>query len=297
MNGLDFSGPFSFKLTSIMENANYSEIAISVTNQEVKEILIAQLADIGYEAFEESETDLKAFILETDFNEETLVTILKDHDLSFSRSIIKKQNWNSLWESNFEPVQVADFVGIRAGFHPSFTNVTHEIVITPKMSFGTGHHATTYLVMQLMRDINFKEASVFDFGSGTGILAILAEKLGAKKILAVDNDDWCIENALENVAINKCEHIMVNKVDELHLDQKFNTILANINRNILIDNIQNLRNALEINGNLVLSGLLKENESEMVSICVGLGLFHRKTVERNGWIALYFFNTQIDILS
>ena len=291
MNGLDFSGPFSFKLVSIMESANYCEIVFSVTDQELKEILIAQLTEIGYEAFEESEKDLKAFIPETDFNEEKLVTIVKIYDLSFSRSIIMKQNWNSLWESNFEPVHVDDFVGIRAGFHPPFANVTHEIVITPKMSFGTGHHATTYLVMQLMRNINFTDASVFDYGTGTGILAILSEKLGAKNILAVDNDDWCIENALENVSINKCEHIIVNKVAELHLNQKFNTILANINRNILINNIQNLRNALEINGILVLSGLLKENESEMVTVCVGLGLVHRKTVERNGWIAMYFFNT------
>ena len=274
-----------------MESANYCEIVFSVTDQELKEILIAQLTEIGYEAFEESEKDLKAFIPETDFNEEKLVTIVKIYDLSFSRSIIMKQNWNSLWESNFEPVHVDDFVGIRAGFHPPFANVTHEIVITPKMSFGTGHHATTYLVMQLMRNINFTDASVFDYGTGTGILAILSEKLGAKNILAVDNDDWCIENALENVSINKCEHIIVNKVAELHLNQKFNTILANINRNILINNIQNLRNALEINGILVLSGLLKENESEMVTVCVGLGLVHRKTVERNGWIAMYFFNT------
>ena len=271
-------------------NSNYWEITISVTEGEIREILIAQLAEIGYEAFEESEIDLKAFIPEHIFLEEALVRILTILNLTYSKSIIKKQNWNLIWEANFEPVQVDDFVGIRAGFHSPFTNVLHEIVITPKMSFGTGHHATTYLVMQLMRNINFRGESVFDYGTGTGILAILAEKLGAIIVLAVDNDPWCIENASENVSINGCEHIIVNKMDELHLNQKFNTILANINRNILIDNIQNIHKALEINGNLLLSGLLLENESEMVTVCVALGLVHKQTVERNGWIALYFFN-------
>lgn len=271
-------------------NSNYWEITISVTEGEIREILIAQLAEIGYEAFEESEIDLKAFIPENIFLEEALVRFLTILNLTYSKSIIKKQNWNLIWEANFEPVQVDDFVGIRAGFHSPFTNVLHEIVITPKMSFGTGHHATTYLVMQLMRNINFRGESVFDYGTGTGILAILAEKLGAIIVLAVDNDPWCIENASENVSINGCEHIIVNKMDELHLNQKFNTILANINRNILIDNIQNIHKALEINGNLLLSGLLLENESEMVTVCVALGLVHKQTVERNGWIALYFFN-------
>ena len=271
-------------------NSNYWEITISVTEGEIREILIAQLAEIGYEAFEESEIDLKAFIPENIFLEEALVRFLTILNLTYSKSIIKKQNWNLIWEANFEPVQVDDFVGIRAGFHSPFTNVLHEIVITPKMSFGTGHHATTYLVMQLMRNINFRDESVFDYGTGTGILAILAEKLGAIIVLAVDNDPWCIENASENVSINGCEHIIVNKMDELHLNQKFNTILANINRNILIDNIQNIHKALEINGNLLLSGLLLENESEMVTVCVALGLVHKQTVERNGWIALYFFN-------
>ena len=273
-----------------MEKSNSCEITISVIEEEIREILIARLVEIGYEAFEESEIDLKAFIPENNFLDEPLASILTILNLTYSKSIIKKQNWNKVWEANFEPVQVDDFVGIRAGFHPPFTNVKHEIVITPKMSFGTGHHSTTYLVMQLMRSLDFIGSSVFDYGTGTGILAILAEKLGARRILAVDNDDWCIENASENLSINGCEHIIVNKIDELQLNQKFNIILANINRNILIDNIQNLRKALKINGNLLLSGLLKENESEMVTACIALGLVHKQTVERNGWIALYFFN-------
>ncbi len=147
---------------------------------------------------------------------------------------IEKQNWNALWESNFEPVQVDDFVGVRAGFHAPFGGVVeHDIVITPKMSFGTGHHGTTYCVMQLMRGIDFANKSVFDFGTGTGILAILAQKLGAGPVLAVDNDDWCIENASENIIVNNTQSIEIEKVNDANLNKKFNIIIANINKNII----------------------------------------------------------------
>ncbi len=124
--------------------------------------------------------------------------------LSFSKTIIEETNWNQVWESNFDPVIVDDFVAVRAHFHEPIKNVQHEIVITPKMSFGTGHHATTYMMMQQMRELDFAGKNVFDFGTGTGVLAILAEKLGAQKVIAIDNDDWSIENADENVKRNNC---------------------------------------------------------------------------------------------
>ncbi len=267
--------------------SNYFEITIPA-EQAMQELLIAELAIMGYEGFEESETALKAYIPEEAFSDLDLNILLNKYHLKHLKSIINKQNWNSLWESNFEPVQVDDFVGIRASFHPVFTHVAHEIVITPKMSFGTGHHATTYSVMQLMRDLDFAGASVFDFGTGTGILAILAEKLGAVKLLAVDNDDWCIENASENILINHCKYIDIQKIDKLEMISKYRIILANINKNIILDNIPSLAKGLEKNGDLILSGLLKEDEAAIRSACDALQLVHKTTIHRNGWIACRF---------
>jgi ribosomal protein L11 methyltransferase len=267
--------------------SNYCEITIPAA-QSVQELLIAELAQIGYEGFEESDTSLKAYITEDQFIDSELNILLNKYDLKYSISVINKQNWNELWESNFEPVQVDEFVGIRASFHPSFTNVAYEIVITPKMSFGTGHHATTYSVMQLMRDLDFRDKTVFDFGTGTGILAILAEKLGANKLLAVDNDDWCIENASENISINNCKYIDIQKVEKCKLTSKYKIILANINKNIILDNIEALAGGLEKGGDLILSGLLIEDEADIRAACEALKLVHKTTIQRAGWIACRF---------
>ena len=269
--------------------SNYCEIIIPIQDEAIREIILAGLSEIGFEGFDESDANLKAYIPEADFSDDDLNNLLSNYHLTYSKSIIKKQNWNEVWESNFEPVQVEDFVGIRASFHPPFQNVDHEIVITPKMSFGTGHHATTYMVMLLMKELDFKGKTVFDFGTGTGILAILAEHLGAAKVLAVDNDDWCIENASENILINTCKSIEIEKVEEFKSNQTFEIIIANINRNIILDNLQEIRKALFPGSQLLLSGLLKADETEIIAACGALGLHHRKTIERSGWIALWLF--------
>jgi ribosomal protein L11 methyltransferase len=268
--------------------SDYCELSITADSS-LQDILIAELSGIGYDGFEESEGMLKAYIPAVDFNQNELGILLNKYDVNYLKSDISKQNWNALWESNFEPVQVDDFVGIRAEFHPPFTNVAHEIVITPKMSFGTGHHATTYMVMKLMDELDFKGKTVFDFGTGTGILAILAEKLGAARVVAVDNDDWCIENASENISINKCNSIDIHKVDKMSDDIRYDIILANINRNIILDNIDALHQSIAEDGQLLLSGLLKSDETDIINACHSLGLKHKQTIERNGWIALWFF--------
>jgi len=270
-----------------MKTGNYFELVIPA-DEAMQELLIAELAGIGYEGFEESVLTLKAYIPEADFSDIQLNKLSNQYSFTYSKSIINKQNWNKVWESNFEPVQVADFVGIRAGFHPPFKGVAHEIIITPKMSFGTGHHATTYTVMQMMQELDCKGRSVFDFGTGTGILAILAEKLGAAKVLAIDNDDWCIENALENISINQCKLIDIQKVDSLKLKDTFEIILANINKNIILENLPSLSQALTQDGQLLLSGLLKEDETDILVACHSLGLQHQKTLTRNEWIAALF---------
>lgn len=266
---------------------NYCEISIPA-EPKVQELLIAELAEIGYDGFEESAGQLKAYIPEENFEENSLNSLLNKYAVSHSKSIINKQNWNRVWEANFEPVQVADFVGVRAGFHAPFTGVTHEIVITPKMSFGTGHHATTWQVMKLMQELDFEGKMVFDFGTGTGILAILAEKLGAREVLAVDNDDWCIENTSENILVNNCQSIDIQKSTDLKLNRQFDIILANINRNIILDNIAELVKALVPGGQILLSGLLTEDETDIRFACTSLGLVHRRTTRRSGWIALWF---------
>ena len=265
--------------------SNYCEITLTA-QQPIQEMLIAELAEMGFDGFEEQEDSLKAFVPEELYPHELLNILLKKYDISYTKSIIKKQNWNQLWESNFEPVQVDDFVGIRASFHPPFQNVAHELVITPKMSFGTGHHATTYLVMQMMKDLPFERAKVYDFGTGTGILSILAEKLGATEILAVDNDEWCIENASENISINHCKYIDIQKVDSINEIEPYEIILANINKNIILENLTGLYNGLKINGHLVLSGLLVTDEKDILDDCKALGLITLKVEERNGWIAI-----------
>ena len=268
------------------------QVSIEVADEAVKDIMIAELADLGFDGFEETETGLFSYIDSAKFDAEVtagLADLAAQHGATYSSKAIDKQNWNALWESNFEPVLVDDFVGVRANFHEPFNNqVEHDIIITPKMSFGTGHHGTTYSVMQLMRGIDFKGQSVFDFGTGTGLLAILAHKLGAGYVLGVDNDDWCIENASENIVVNNTQSIEIEKVNDANLNKKFNIIIANINKNIILDNLAFLAAATVPGGVVLLSGLLVEDEPEIEAACAALGWKHQETRTRNNWIALHY---------
>ncbi|MFZ9171653.1 MAG: 50S ribosomal protein L11 methyltransferase [Sediminibacterium sp.] len=268
------------------------QISIDIMDAAVKDIMIAELADLGFDGFEETETGLFSYIDSARFDGEVTVgleDLVSRHGAAYTSYAIDKQNWNALWESNFEPVLVDDFVGVRANFHAPFNGkVEHDIIITPKMSFGTGHHGTTYSVMQLMRGIDFTNKSVFDFGTGTGLLAILAHKLGASYVLGVDNDDWCIENASENISVNNAQSIEIHKVDNAKLNKKFNIIVANINKNIILDNLAFLAEATMPGGVVLLSGLLVEDAPEIEAACAALGWKHQATRTRNNWIALHY---------
>lgn len=296
----------------------YIQIAFDFNNQDQFELLVAQLANLGFDGFNEEELatginngvgmssvlgttaglgagagHCKTFILRSEYEAQELDTeleiIFNQHHLKYSKSVIKEENWNAIWESNFEPVRVDDFVGIRAHFHPHFEpEVQYEIQITPKMSFGTGHHGTTYTVMQMMSEMNFKDKTVYDFGTGTGILAILAEKLGAVNILAVDNDEWCIENALENIQNNNSKTITIEKVESAAQNEHFDIILANVNRHIIEANMLALTAAGKKGGQLVLSGLLIEDQSDMISLAAENGWNFISQKQRNGWICLLF---------
>jgi ribosomal protein L11 methyltransferase len=269
-----------------MINEEYTRYIISVSSEEQKDILVALLAEWGIEGFEEGESELFASGKTDEVDKGEIEAYLSENEITFTKEVVVNQNWNTVWESNFQPIQVDDFVGVRADFHAPFTGVEYEIVITPKMSFGTGHHATTFMMMQLMRMVDFKEKTVFDFGTGTGILAILAEKLGAKNVLAADNDDWCIENANENVERNNCQNIDVEKKDCPPAGQNFDIVLANINRNIILENFSALSDNVLAGNKLLLSGLLVADGPDILAESEKFAFKKLNSIEKNGWIAL-----------
>jgi ribosomal protein L11 methyltransferase len=263
-----------------------NHIQVSITaNTEQQEILISELNELGATGFEQTDTHLLAYFEEDNFKSYEVNELLKDY--TFHLITLPKQNWNSLWESNFEPVVVDDFCAIRADFHQPIKNIQHEIIITPKMSFGTGHHATTYMMMQQMRDIDFTDKKVFDFGTGTGILAILAKKLGASSVTAIDVDEWSIKNAEENFERNSVRGINLYQ-SSLLPEEQFNIVLANINRNVLIQYASTLVNILLPNGILLMSGLLAEDEEAIVEVFNKLKLIRHE--HKQNWISLLFMN-------
>ena len=213
---------------------NFIKIEFEYLSNEQKEILIALLSEMSYEGFEEEGDVLRAYVSSASYNEYDLKNLLHTQQLSFSITVLENKNWNQFWESNFHPVTIdhpvtnKPWVGIRAEFHDPLSNVEHEIIITPRMSFGTGHHATTFLMIQMMGELDFKEKSVLDFGTGTGILSILAERLGAKRIAAMDNDFQSIKNATENFISNDCKKIEITQASSAKGNSQYDIIISNI---------------------------------------------------------------------
>ena len=267
---------------------NHKEIIIAIKDEVEKESLIVALCEAGFDGFAEEDNVLKGYIEEENFEADKLNYLSKQNNFTYSLNHIEEQNWNQLWESNYEPVVVDAFVAVLADFHETIPGIQHEIRITPKMSFGTGHHATTFLVLKLMSDLDFKNKTVFDFGTGTGILAIMAEKLGADNILAIDYDNWCIENAAENIIRNNSQKITLEKGDTADCKQLFNIQIANINKNIIQDNFAFLSSQGTESSILLLSGLLAEDEADIHTIFTERGWNQQKVLHKNGWIAMQF---------
>lgn len=266
---------------------NYIEIYIQHITEMQQEILIALLENIGFSGFETNDNDLKAFVEQSGFNEATLNELAQDMGFTYTLTHIAGQNWNALWESNFEPVTVDDFVTIRAAFHEPAQATKYEILITPKMSFGTGHHATTFMMVQQMRALDFKDKAVLDFGTGTGVLAILAEKSGARNITAIDNDDWSIENARENIIANNAAKIIVDKAENASSALRYDIILANINKNVITENAATLNEVMNPSaGCLLLSGLLGSDEEDIIDLFSAFGLRHVNTQHKAQWISM-----------
>ncbi len=267
---------------------NHIQITFTDLQPEQQELLIAHLTEAGYEGFEEGDFELKAYIPQSGFDKLLLHEIAYKYQLGFTEKVIPEKNWNAEWESHFQPVIIDDFVVIRADFHPSSAGVKHEIIITPKMSFGTGHHASTLMMIRQMKEIDFTGKKVCDFGTGTGILAILAEKLDAAGIIAVDSDDWSIANAKENMEKNHCKKIKLLQQDSIPGEQSFDIILANINKNVILENFSAFAGHLCPGGTLVVSGLLSSDDAEILK---NASFFSFKLVskkENNNWICLRF---------
>jgi ribosomal protein L11 methyltransferase len=262
---------------------NTIQISISA-GEELQDILISSLSELGATGFEQQENILLAYFPELDFNSYEVNEILKSYPHTLQT--IEEQNWNQVWESNFQPVVVDNFCAIRADFHEPILNVELEIIITPKMSFGTGHHATTYMMVSQMRNMDLVGKSVFDFGTGTGILAILAEKLGATEIFAIDVDDWSITNTLENMERNGCKRIEVMLTSILP-EQKFDVVLANINRHVIEQYLPSLKMILAEDGKILFSGLLVEDGPFIIEKCRDYFKLEKRE-EKNNWLSLLF---------
>ncbi|MBW7913630.1 MAG: 50S ribosomal protein L11 methyltransferase [Taibaiella sp.] len=265
----------------------YIQLRLAEPDAEKREILIAGLAEEGFESFEEDAGYLLAYIQAESYTEQVALAVRAMHAGTVHKAEIAQQNWNAEWEAGFEPVHVDGFCTIRADFHAADTNVPYEIIITPKMSFGTGHHATTRLMIQQMKNIDFAGKSVLDFGTGTGVLAILAKKLGAGEVLAIDNDEWSYENTLENIAANKVNGIVVKKGSlELAEGRKFDIILANINRHILLQYMVQMHHVLPEHGMLLMSGILDADEQIVLTEARHAGFKNTSVFAEGKWLCI-----------
>lgn len=266
----------------------FYQFDFELPGQEETDKLIALLAEQGFDGFVEEEDGLTAFIPEINFDQDAFEKVLAMFSvLSYSKSDIENINWNKKWESEFEPVYVDKFVAIRAHFHQPIKDVEHEIIITPKMSFGTGHHATTYLVMKQMKAIDFTHKTVFDFGTGTGILAILAEKLGASSVMAIDNDEWSITNTKENIEQNNCSKITVELMDSIPAGKQYDIILANINLNVITANLAGIAAIAKPGTPVIFSGILTSDEKTLLLSLQKGGFTHLATSTKKDWIAIF----------
>tara|TARA_R110002049_G_scaffold278391_6_gene457188 strand:+ start:13173 stop:14003 length:831 start_codon:yes stop_codon:yes gene_type:complete len=258
-----------------------------------QDILIYELGNIGFESFTQDEEEVIGYIAEAEFNKaqlDDLYLFTQDEvTLTYQTNSIPQQNWNAEWERNFPKVTVDDYCEIIAPFHEPSKEVKFQIHIEPKMSFGTGHHDTTFMMIQLMRTLNLKDKRVMDMGCGTGVLAILAYLEGARKIVAVDIDEWAYENTIENCERNNAQSIEIHKggVDKIG-GNVFDTFIANINRNILLRDLESYVKSMVEGADLLLSGFFVTDFDQMDTKLTSLGLKKVNKIERNNWCAMHY---------
>jgi len=272
---------------------NYIELSLELV-PDFTEIITAELGELGYESFVETEEGLLAYIVENEYNEaqvKLLVEKYEDAEVQWQTQIIERRNWNEEWEKSYQPIEVDDKVRVRASFHEKDDRFEYDLLITPKMSFGTGHHETTWLVMRRQLSLPHHDIDVLDVGCGTGILAILARKLGANHITAFDIDEWCIENTTENFELNGIRNqqdVFQGTIDDLAADRMYGGILANINRNILLNDMASYEAHLLPGGWLVVSGFYESDAGEINECAAKNGLKQIEFHTRNQWATLVF---------
>lgn len=263
-----------------------------ICDSEFSEILQAEIAEAGFDTFMEIENGFEAYAEQENFNKEMLHEILQKYKavtpITHYQDTIEKRNWNEEWEKNYEPVVVADQVIIRASFHQPANTYPYDVIITPKMSFGTGHHQTTHVMVKAQLEVDHKNKVVMDAGCGTAVLAIMAAKLGAKKVEAFDIDEWSVLNGKENAEINHCNNINIRqgKISDLTFEDDFDIILANINKNILLQEMHQYAAYLKPGGLLLLSGFYEKDIPDLLQSTAPHKLQQVTSHERESWVSL-----------
>lgn len=255
-------------------------------NAEHTAIITALLLDCGFDAAEEGDQETMVSIRAAAYDEAKVREIFDRFRVAFSIDTVQQKNWNATWEESFEPVIVGSFAAVRAAFHAPVPGVRHDVIITPKMSFGTGHHATTFMMIEAMQQLELDGKSVIDFGTGTAVLAILAEKMGAASVLGIDNDEWSMRNARENIEANNCRHITLLLAETMTVDKQADIILANINLNVIVANLENIKASAHGDTAIVLSGFLVTDEAQLAASVANTGFQVIKTFHNNNWLAM-----------
>ena len=262
--------------------------------RELADILVAELAEVGFDTFEDNDAGFCAYITEEAFNSDAVEEIVARYsgigNLTHSHRVITRQNWNAEWEKNFQPLVIADRVSVRAPFHPAPAGVDYDIVIMPRMSFGTGHHETTALMLENQLGVDHRGRRVLDMGTGTGILAIMAELLGARQVLAVDTEPWTVENARDNAAENQCRNIecRLGGVETLVDEAPFDLILANINRNVLLEDMHEYARLLPSGRPILFSGFYEEDLAQITAEAARQGLRYQRHRTLRNWVSALF---------
>ena len=277
-------------ISYLTKTMDYLEFKIKC-KEEFREILIAELAEIGFDSFLETEEGIDAYAPEGEFDREAFRSVIHAYqetaEISLTEGKMPKVNWNQEWEKNYDPISVDDLVYVRASFHEPQPGYQYEIVINPKMSFGTGHHATTFQMLKHQGQLDHQGKRVLDVGSGTGILAIMAHLLGAREVDAFDIDDWCVENGNENFDLNGLSTRMgLGTIREVNPQGPFDIVLANINKNVLLDEMEIYANLLTSQGYLLLSGFYSEDIQDLVEVAKPLGLELKHSSAKDNWAAL-----------
>lgn len=271
---------------------DYTEYAIQC-DYELRDILIAELANMDFEGFVETEDGFTASISMPLEDEKSIENLLSKYHIAkhqWTKQIIKQQNWNAIWEADYQPIRIADKIYIRAPFHEMDEKVTYPITIQPKNTFGTGHHHTTRLVMELMLNENFQNKHVLDFGCGTGILGLMALKMGAQKIIGVDIDEWCVDNVSENKQLNELDAFEFRQGDlsQLQTDEQFEYVLANINKNILLHHFEAIRHHMHPKARLIISGFYLTDLPDLEKGANKSGLIMQNHIHQDEWCAAVF---------